>query len=303
MRLIRFGSFGAEKPGLLLADGTRVDASAAVRDYDEAFFAGEGMARLRAWLASGKADEAPRVDARARLGAPVARPSKIVCIGLNYHKHAKESNMAAPEEPVLFMKASSSLSGPFDPIVLPRGSKKTDWEIELAVVVGRRAKYVAEDEALDYVAGYSIINDVSERAYQIERGGQWVKGKSCDTFSPMGPALVTPDEIPDVQNLDMRLTLNGEKRQDSSTRDMIFPVSFLVSYVSRFMTLLPGDILSTGTPEGVGLGMKPPKYLRPGHVVHLEIERLGSIRQDVAPPWAPVGRPWRPEAARVETRQ
>ncbi len=303
MRLIRFGSFGAEKPGLLLADGTRVDASAAVRDYDEAFFAGEGMARLRAWLASGKADEAPHVDARARLGAPVARPSKIVCIGLNYHKHAKESNMAAPEEPVLFMKASSSLSGPFDPIVLPRGSKKTDWEIELAAVVGRRAKYVAEDEALDYVAGYSIINDVSERAYQIERGGQWVKGKSCDTFSPMGPALVTPDEIPDVQNLDMRLTLNGEKRQDSSTRDMIFPVSFLVSYVSRFMTLLPGDILSTGTPEGVGLGMKPPKYLRPGHVVHLEIERLGSIRQDVAPPWAPVGRPWRPEAARVETRQ
>ena len=303
MRLIRFGSFGAEKPGLLLADGTRVDASAAVRDYDEAFFAGEGMARLRAWLASGKADEAPRVDARARLGAPVARPSKIVCIGLNYHKHAKESNMAAPEEPVLFMKASSSLSGPFDPIVLPRGSKKTDWEIELAAVVGRRAKYVAEDEALDYVAGYSIMNDVSERAYQIERGGQWVKGKSCDTFSPMGPALVTPDEIPDVQNLDMRLTLNGEKRQDSSTRDMIFPVSFLVSYVSRFMTLLPGDILSTGTPEGVGLGMKPPKYLRPGHVVHLEIERLGAIRQDVAPPWAPVGRPWRPEAARVETRQ
>ncbi len=303
MRLIRFGPLGAEKPGLLLADGTRVDASAAVRDYDEAFFAGEGMARLRAWLASGKAAEAPRVDARARLGAPVARPSKIVCIGLNYHKHAKESNMAAPEEPVLFMKASSSLGGPFDPIVLPRGSKKTDWEIELAAVVGRRAKYVAEDEALDYVAGYSIMNDVSERAYQIERGGQWVKGKSCDTFSPMGPALVTPDEIPDVQNLDMRLTLNGEKRQDSSTGDMIFPVSFLVSYVSRFMTLLPGDILSTGTPEGVGLGMKPPKYLRPGHVVHLEIERLGAIRQDVAPPWAPVGRPWRPEAARVETRQ
>ncbi len=303
MRLIRFGPLGAEKPGLLLADGTRVDASAAVRDYDEAFFAGEGVARLQAWLASGKAAGAPRVDARERLGAPVARPGKILCIGLNYHKHAKESNMAAPEEPVLFMKATSSLSGPFDPIVLPRGSKKTDWEIELAAVVGRRAKYVAEDEALDYVAGYSIMNDVSERAYQIERGGQWVKGKSCDTFSPMGPALVTPDEIPDVQNLDMRLTLNGEKRQDSSTRDMIFPVSFLVSYASRFMTLLPGDILSTGTPEGVGLGMKPPKYLRPGHVVHLEIERLGSIRQDVAPPWAPVGRPWRPEAARVETRQ
>ncbi len=300
MRLIRFGSPGAEKPGLLLADGTCVDASAAARDYDEAFFDGGGMARLRTWLEAGRAAEAPRVDAGERLAPPVARPSKIVCVGLNYHKHARESKMAAPEEPVLFMKASSSLSGPFDPIVLPRGSRKTDWEIELAVIIGRRAKYVSESEALDYVAGYSIMNDVSERAYQIERGGQWAKGKSCDTFSPIGPALVTPDEIPDVQNLDMRLTLNGEEMQRSSTGDMIFPASVLISYVSRFMTLLPGDILSTGTPEGVGLGMTPPKYLRVGYVVDLEIERLGSIRQEVAPPWAPVGRAWRPEAAHVE---
>ena len=302
MRLIRFGSLGAEKPGLLLADGTRVDASAAARDYDEAFFAGGGMDRLRAWMEAGRAAEAPRVDARERLAPPVARPSKIVCVGLNYRKHARESGVDAPEEPVLFMKASSSLSGPFDPIVLPRGSRKTDWEIELAVIVGRRAKYVSEREALDYVAGYSIMNDVSERAYQIERGGQWVKGKSCDTFSPMGPALVTPDEVGDPQKLDMRLTLNGEEMQCSSTGDMIFPVSFLISYASRFMTLLPGDILSTGTPEGVGLGMTPPKYLRVGYAVDLEIERLGSIRQDVAPPWAPIGRAWRPEAAQVDAK-
>lgn len=298
MRLIRFGSPGAEKPGLLLSDGTRVDASAAADDYDESFFAGEGLACLRAWIEAGKAAEAPRVDAGERLAPPVARPGKIVCIGLNYHKHARESNMPAPEEPVLFMKATSSLSGPFDPVVLPRGSKKTDWEIELAVIMGRRAKYVGEGEALDYVAGYSIMNDVSERAYQIERGGQWVKGKSCDTFSPLGPALVTPDEIPDVQDLDMRLTLNGEEMQRSSTGDMIFPVSFLVSYVSRFMTLLPGDILSTGTPEGVGLGMKPAKYLRVGYEMELEIAGLGTMRQDVAPPWAPIGRAWRPEAAK-----
>lgn len=298
MRLIRFGSLGAEKPGLVLPDGTRVDASAVADDYDEAFFAGDGLARLRAWLEQGEAADAPRIDETARLAPPVARPSKIVCIGLNYHKHAKESKMAVPEEPVLFMKASSSLSGPFDPIILPRGSRKTDWEIELAVIVGRRAKYVAESEALEYVAGYSVMNDVSERAYQIERGGQWVKGKSCDTFSPLGPALVTPDEIADVHDLDMRLAVNGEEMQRSSTGDMIFSVPFLVSYVSRFMTLLPGDILSTGTPEGVGLGMTPPRYLRVGYVVDLEIEQLGSIRQEAAPPWAPPGRPWNPEEAR-----
>ena len=297
MRLIRFGSPGAEKPGLLLPDGTRVDASAVANDYDEAFFAGDGVARLRAWLEEGKAADAPRVDKNERLAPPVARPSKIVCIGLNYYNHAKESKMAVPEEPVLFMKASTSLSGPFDPIILPRGSRKTDWEVELAVIIGRQAKYVAESEALEYVAGYSVMNDVSEREYQIERGGQWVKGKSCDTFSPLGPALVTPDEIADVHDLDMRLTLNGEEMQRSSTGDMIFPVPLLVSYVSRFMTLLPGDILSTGTPEGVGLAMTPPKYLRVGYVVDLEIEQLGSIRQDVAPPWAPIGRPWHPDAA------
>ena len=301
MRLIRFGLPGAERPGLLLPDGTRVDASAVANDYDEAFFAGDGsgdgIARLRAWLEEGKAADAPRVGEHVRLAPPVARPSKIVCIGLNYYNHAKESKMAVPEEPVLFMKASTSLSGPFDPIVLPRGSRKTDWEVELAVIIGRRAKYVAESEALEYVAGYTVMNDVSEREYQIERGGQWVKGKSCDTFSPLGPALVTPDEIADVHDLDMRLVLNGEEMQRSSTGDMIFSVPLLVSYVSRFMTLLPGDILSTGTPAGVGLGMTPPKYLRVGYVVELEIEQLGAIRQDVAPPWAPIGRPWHPDAA------
>lgn len=297
MRLIRFGSPGAEKPGLLLPDGTRVDASAVAYDYDEAFFAGDGISRLRAWLEEGKAADAPQIDENVRLAPPVARPSKIICIGLNYHKHAQESKMAVPEEPVLFMKASSSLSGPFDPIILPRGSRKTDWEIELAVIIGRRAKYVSESEALEYVAGYSIMNDVSEREYQIERGGQWVKGKSCDTFSPLGPALVTPDEIADVHDLDMRLAVNGEEMQRSSTADMIFSVPVLVSYVSRFMTLLPGDILSTGTPEGVGLGMTPPKYLRVGYVVDLKIEQLGTMRQEAAPPWAPIGRPWNPEEA------
>lgn len=282
MKLIRFGPAGREKPGVLLGDGTRIDASAAASDYDEAFFTSGGMDRLRRWLDDGGAENAPRVDADVRLGPPVARPSKIVCVGLNFLDHARESNLAPPKEPVLFMKASTSLSGPYDSIELPRGSIKTDWEVELAVVIGRKAKYVDERDAGSFVAGYALLNDVSERAYQIERGGQWVKGKSCDTFSPMGPFLATPDEIDDVHDLDMWLKVNGETMQDGSTSMMIFNVPVVVSYISRFMTLLPGDVISTGTPAGVGLGMKPPRYLKAGDVVELGIEGLGEARQVVA---------------------
>lgn len=282
MKLIRTGPPGNESPGLLLEDGTRVDASAVTPDYNEAFFAGGGLARLRRWLDDGAPENAPRVDAGVRLGPPVARPSKIVCVGLNFFDHAEESGLQAPDEPVLFMKASTSLSGPFDPIELPRGSTKTDWEVELAVVIGARAKYVDADDALDHVAGYAVLNDVSEREYQIERGGQWVKGKSCDTFSPLGPVLVTPDEIDDVHNLGMWLKVNGETMQEGSTSMLIFNVPVVVSYVSRFMTLLPGDVVSTGTPAGVGLGQKPPRYLRAGDVVELGIEGLGTSRQEVA---------------------
>ncbi|MEX0600929.1 MAG: fumarylacetoacetate hydrolase family protein [Rhodothermales bacterium] len=282
MKLIRFGEAGREKPGLLLDDGTRIDASAVTLDYDEAFFAGEGLDRLHRWLDDGAAERSPRVDADERLGAPIARPSKIVCVGLNYLDHAEESGLDAPEEPVLFMKASSSLSGPFDPIELPRGSKKTDWEVELAVVMGREARYVEEREAMEFVAGFAVMNDVSERDYQLERGGQWVKGKSCDTFSPLGPALVTRDEIEDVHALKMWLKVNGETKQDGSTSMLIFNVPVVVSYISRFMTLLPGDVISTGTPAGVGLGFKPPQFLKEGDVVELGIDGLGESRQEVA---------------------
>ena len=281
MKLIRFGERGAEKPGLLLADGRRVDASSIVSDYDEAFFAEGGLERLRRWVDDGSAAEAPVVAPDVRLGSPVPRPSKIVCVGLNFFDHAAESKMKVPDEPVLFMKASSALSGPFDDIELPRGSEKTDWEVELAFVIGRRAKYVSEEEALDYVAGYVVHNDVSERAYQIERGGQWVKGKSCDTFAPLGPALVTADEIADVHNLRMWLRVNGETVQDGSTSKMVFNVPQLVSYISEFMTLLPGDVVSTGTPAGVGLGFTPPRYLKNGDVVELGIEGLGEMSQTV----------------------
>lgn len=281
MKLIRFGESGAEKPGLLLADGRRVDASSVAEDYGEAFFDGGGMERLRRWVDEGGAEEAPAVATDVRLGSPVRRPSKIVCVGLNFFDHAAETKADVPDEPVLFMKASSSLSGPFDDVVLPRGSEKTDWEVELAFVIGRRAKYVSEEEALDYVAGYVVHNDVSERAYQIERGGQWVKGKSCDTFAPLGPALVTPDELDDVHNLRMWLRVNGDTMQDGSTSKMVFNVPQLVSYISHFMTLLPGDVVSTGTPAGVGLGFDPPRYLKKGDVVELGIEGLGEMRQRV----------------------
>jgi 2-keto-4-pentenoate hydratase/2-oxohepta-3-ene-1,7-dioic acid hydratase in catechol pathway len=278
MKLIRHGLAGQEKPGVILEDGTRVDVSRLTPDYDEDFFAGEGPERLASSLQEGSA---PLIPEDSRLGPPVRRPSKIVCVGLNFFDHAAESKMQVPDEPVLFMKASSALSGPFDDILLPRGSEKTDWEVELAFVIGRTARYVEESDALDHVAGYSVLNDVSERSYQIERGGQWVKGKSCDTFAPLGPQLVTPDEIDDVHDLRMWLSVNGTTVQDSSTAKMVFKVPQLLSYISRFMTLLPGDVVCTGTPAGVGLGMVPPQYLKAGDVVELGIDKIGVMRQTV----------------------
>ena len=281
MKLARFGAVGSERPGVLLDDGTRVDVSEFVRDYDEAFFGGDGIRALGAWIAD-RGRQAPRLPAGARLGAPLARPSKIVCIGLNFKDHAAESKMDLPKEPVMFFKATTAIVGPDDPLVIPRGATKVDWEVELAVVLGRRALYVDEASALDHFAGYALHNDYSERAFQLERGGQWVKGKSCDTFAPIGPFLATPDEIPDPQNLGMWLTVNGETRQKGTTANMVFGVRTLVSYVSQFMTLLPGDVISTGTPAGVALGMKPaPVYLQPGDVVALGLDGLGRSRQAV----------------------
>jgi 2,4-diketo-3-deoxy-L-fuconate hydrolase len=283
MKLIRFGKPGAETPGLLLGDGARVDASAFGSDWDEAFLGGDGLARLAAW-ARDHAATAPRVPEGERLGPPIARPSKIVCIGLNYADHARETGAKLPEQPIIFFKATTALCGPEDDLVLPRGSVKTDWEVELAVVIGRRARYVALEDALAHVAGYALHNDYSERQDQRERGGQWSKGKSHDTYAPLGPFLATPDEVGDVSDLSMWLTVNGETRQKSSTKEMIFGVADLVSYLSRFMTLLPGDVISTGTPAGVGMGFNPPVFLKAGDVVELGIESLGRQWQRVVPP-------------------
>ena len=280
MKLIRLGDPGKEKPGLLLQDGTRVDVSAAVTDYDEEFFASDGLARLRPWVEKNTGN-LPRVGSSVRLGASVCRPSKIVCIGLNYKDHAAETGQEVPKEPVIFFKASSSLSGPNDHVVIPKGSTKLDWEVELAFVIGKEARYVAQRDALDHVAGYVLHNDYSERAFQLERGGQWVKGKSADTFAPLGPFLATRDEIPDPGHLDLWLKVNGVMRQKSNTAQMVFGIADLVAYVSQFMTLLPGDVISTGTPPGVALGMKPPVYLKPGDVVTLGIEGLGESQQEV----------------------
>jgi 2,4-didehydro-3-deoxy-L-rhamnonate hydrolase len=283
MKLIRVGEPGREKPGVLLGDGARVDVSRAVSDFDEAFFGGDGIASLGQWLQS-NASSAPRLSPTDRLGPPLRRPSKIVCIGLNFRDHAAETGAAIPAEPVIFFKSTTALVGPNDPLVTPRGATKVDWEVELAVVVGRTARYVSETQALDHVAGYALHNDYSERSFQLERGGQWVKGKSADTFAPLGPFLATRDEIPEPQALPMWLKVNGEYRQRSTTANMIFGVPKLVSYLSQFMTLLPGDVISTGTPAGVGLGMKPkPVYLKPGDVVELGIEGLGQSRQEVLP--------------------
>jgi 2,4-didehydro-3-deoxy-L-rhamnonate hydrolase len=278
MKLIRFGQPGQEKPGLLLPDGTRLDASAFGEDYTEEFFQNNGLSRLASWLEQNQAS-APGVSPQERLGPPIARPSKIICIGLNYSDHAAESNMAVPAEPIIFFKATSSLVGPNDDLIIPKNSEKTDWEVELAVIIGKKASYVSEAEALDYVAGYALLNDYSERAFQLERGGQWVKGKSCDTFSPLGPVLATPDEVGDINNLRLWLKVNGETKQDGNSANLIFKIPFIISYLSQFMTLLPGDVISTGTPAGVGLGFKPPQYLKPGDVVELGIDGLGESRQ------------------------
>jgi 2-keto-4-pentenoate hydratase/2-oxohepta-3-ene-1,7-dioic acid hydratase in catechol pathway len=280
MRLIRYGAAGNEKPGILLADGTRLDASDFGADYDEKFFATGGLEALSKWVRSSGAS-APRVSADARLGPPICRPSKIVCIGLNYRDHAQETGAKIPTEPVIFFKSTTALVGPNDNLMIPKNGTKVDWEVELAVVIGRRTLCVSSDHALEYVAGYALHNDYSERVFQTERGGQWVKGKSCDTFAPLGPYLATPDELADPGNMKMWLKVNGETRQNSSTANMIFDVATLVSYVSEFMTLLPGDVISTGTPAGVGLGMKPPQYLKAGDVVELGIEGLGESRQHV----------------------
>jgi 2,4-diketo-3-deoxy-L-fuconate hydrolase len=278
VKLIRFGEHDRERPGVLLPDGRRVDVSAFGEDWDEAFFAGDGVARLEQWLARHTA-RCPRVMEGVRLGPCIARPSKIVCIGLNYAGHVQETGATTPTEPVAFLKSTTALCGPNDDLVIPPGSTKTDWEVELAIVVGRRTSYVPETRAMEHVAGYALHNDYSEREWQLEHGGQWVKGKSFDTFAPIGPFLATRDQVPDPHALHLWLDVNGERVQDSNTADLIFGVSTLVSYLSRFMTLLPGDVISTGTPQGVGLGMKPPRYLEPGDVIELGIDSLGTQRQ------------------------
>jgi 2-keto-4-pentenoate hydratase/2-oxohepta-3-ene-1,7-dioic acid hydratase in catechol pathway len=280
MKLIRYGNPGQEKPGLLLTDGRLIDVTAFTPDYTEAFFAGDALDGLRQWAAT-EGHRAPVIDPSTRLGPPLARPSKLICIGLNFRDHAAETGAPVPAEPVVFFKATSAIVGPNDPLILPRTSEKTDWEVELAVVIGRKANYVRREDALSHVAGYVLHNDYSERAFQLERGGQWVKGKSCDTFAPLGPFLATQDEISDVHALPMWLTVNGEIRQQSSTSNLIFDVPTIVSYLSQFMSLLPGDVISTGTPAGVGLGFKPPVFLKAGDVVELGIDGLGSSRQQV----------------------
>ncbi|SDD18014.1 2-keto-4-pentenoate hydratase/2-oxohepta-3-ene-1,7-dioic acid hydratase (catechol pathway) [Paracoccus isoporae] len=277
MKLVRFGESGAEKPGVIDAEGRIRDLSQHVGDLAGKEIDPDALSRL----AGIEIDSLPLVEGTPRLGPCVAGTGKFICIGLNYADHAAESGMDVPPEPVIFMKASSAICGPNDPIVIPRGSKKTDWEVELAVIIGRHAKYVSEEDAMDYVAGYAVTNDVSEREFQTERAGQWTKGKSCDNFGQIGPWLVTKDEITDPQNLKMWLTVNGETMQDGSSATMVYGVRHLVSYLSQFMSLHPGDVISTGTPPGVGLGMKPPRYLKAGDVVELGIDGLGSQRQDV----------------------
>lgn len=278
MKLIRFGEAGKEKPGIVTQEGKWLDCSTFGEDWSEEFLELDGLSRLEKWLESNQAN-LPLIGDNYRLGSPIKRPSKIVCVGLNYTKHALESGMAVPEVPILFMKATSSLCGPFDDILIPRNSTKTDWEVELAVIIGKKATYVSKNEAMDYVAGYALHNDVSERDFQLNHGGQWVKGKSADNFAPLGPYLVTKDEIKDPHNLRLWLKVNGETMQDSNTSDLVFDIPTLVSYISQYMTLLPGDIISTGTPSGVGLGLKPPRYLKEGDVVELGIDGLGTARQ------------------------
>ncbi len=279
MKLVRFGEIGKEKPGLL-EEGGIIDVSAQARDFDEEFFASGGLVSLENWRRN--LSSPPEIlKGSPRLASCVARPSKIICIGLNYQDHAKEAGATLPKEPIIFFKSTSALSGPGDEVLIPRGSKKADWEVELAVVIGKKASYVEEHKSLDYVAGYCLANDYSEREFQLERDGQWVKGKSSDSFAPLGPFMATTDEISDIDNLSIWLKVNGEMRQDGTTADLIFKVPKLISYISHFMTLLPGDVISTGTPAGVGLGMKPPTFLKHADIVEYGIEGLGQTQQSV----------------------
>ena len=278
MKLVRYGTAGREKPGMLDPHGVVRDLSQVVDDIAGDALTDESLERLRAL----DPEALLKVEGAPRLGAPVGRVGKIICVGLNYADHAAESGQPVPEQPVIFMKATSAIVGAFDDVVMPRGATKVDWEVELGVVIGDAARNVPRETALDHVAGYLVVNDVSERAFQFDHGGQWVKGKSCDTFAPLGPWLVTRDGIPDPQNLAMWLSVNGHRYQDGNTRTMVFDVAALVSHISRYMTLEPGDVISTGTPPGVGLGQKPPVYLKPGDVMELGIEALGVQRQRVA---------------------
>ncbi len=280
MKLFRFGQPGEERPGVFLSDGNGMDVSGFCSDYDEAFFAAGGIDSLSHWLKE-NSSQLPKVDTSIRLGPPVTRPSKIVCIGHNYLEHVTESGRQIPKEPVVFLKSTTAMCGPNDNVVMPRNGLKLDWEAELAVIIGKRASYVPTEDALEFVAGYTVFNDYSERSFQLERGGQWVKGKSADTFAPLGPFLATRDDIPNAGNLNLWLRVNGELRQNGNTCDMIFDVPTIVSYVSEFMTLLPGDVIGTGTPAGVGQGWKPPIFLQPGDVVRLGIDGLGESSQKV----------------------
>jgi 2-keto-4-pentenoate hydratase/2-oxohepta-3-ene-1,7-dioic acid hydratase in catechol pathway len=282
MKLLRYGPAGQEKPGMLDREGHLRDLSAVVKDVDAAAISPAGLARLAALDPA----QLPKVPGQPRLGIPVANVGKMICIGLNYSDHAKETGMQVPPEPVIFMKATSAFIGPNDPVTIPKDSKKTDWEVELGVIIGRKASHVSEAQALEHVAGYCVVNDVSEREFQLERVGQWTKGKSCDTFGPIGPWLVTADEVPDPQNLPIWLEVNGKRMQDGTTSTMVYGVKFLVSYLSRFFTLHPGDIISTGTPPGVGAGMKPPTFLKAGDVMRLGVQGLGEQRQELRA-WAP----------------
>lgn len=277
MKLIRFGEANKEKTGVIL-DNDYYDVSSFGEDYNEQFFENEGLDRLQKFVESNKA-KLSKVEKSIRLGSPVARPSKIICIGLNYADHARETGAQIPNEPIIFFKSTTAIIGPNDNVIIPKSSQKTDWEVELAVVIGKKASYVEEADAMNYIAGYCLHNDLSEREFQLERNGQWVKGKSCDTFAPLGPFLATTDEIQDVDNLDVWLKLNDRQVQKSNTSNLIFKIPFLISYLSQFMTLLPGDVISTGTPAGVGLGMNPQVYLKPGDVMELGIEGLGTSKQ------------------------
>ena len=280
MKLIRFGPKGKELPGIKIDDSTYIDVSAFINDYNESFFENNDLEKLKKWL-SINIDSCPKISNKTRLGPPLVRPSKIICVGLNYSKHANESGMAVPKEPVLFFKSTTSIIGPFDDVIIPKNSDKTDWEVELALVIGKKASYIDAGQVKDHIFGYVLHNDISERSFQLEREGQWVKGKSCDTFAPLGPYLVTKDEIKNANNLNLWLKLNGEIMQKSNTSDFIFKINEVVSYISQFMTLLPGDIISTGTPSGVGLGFDPPKFLKNNDIMELSVEGLGVSKQKV----------------------